>query len=542
MQKRIEGKIVDIENKQIFNGVVHIQDGRIEKIEANDDVDDRYFILPGFVDAHVHIESSMLVPSRFAELAVKHGTVATVSDPHEIANVMGIAGVEYMIADGKRVPLKFHFGAPSCVPATPFETSGAVIDSQQIYQLLHREDVFFLAEMMNFPGVIQGDDSIYNKLNAARKLNKPIDGHAPGLSGEDLQTYARAGITTDHETATREEAIEKLEQGIKLQIREGSAAKSLDDLFELIDYYPEDVMLCTDDCHPDDLKQGHINEMVRRAWNKGSDFYDVLRAASYNPVLHYGLDVGLLREGDAADFILVDNLDSLHVNQTYINGEVVFDNGINHFHVEVPEPINKFSCEELHMEDIRIPAKGTFIRVIEAEDRSLVTQSGVYEPTIENGNVVADTDRDILKAVVVNRYEKAKPAVGFVKGFELKRGAIAGSIAHDSHNIIAIGTNDKELVEAVNTVIRNEGGIVARDGESASELRLNVAGLMSVEDGDKVASAYSEVTSQANALGTSMRAPFMTLSFLALLVIPELKLGDKGLFDVNQFKEVELFI
>ena len=455
---------------------------------------------------------------------------------------MGVSGVHYMIENGKKSPFKFYFGAPSCVPATPFETSGASINAEEIKSLMANKDIYYLAEMMNFPGVIYDDDEVLKKIKYAHEVNKPIDGHAPGLSGEDLEKYAAQNITTDHECTTIEEAINKIEKGIKIQIREGSAAKDFENLFPLLNSHPDKVMFCTDDCHPDDLVQGHINKIISRAVKKGADLFDVLAVATKNPKEHYNLNTGLLQLGDAADFIVVDNLEDFNVIQTYIEGELVFDNG-NILLKRIEErPINNFNCNPIKVSDIEVKSKGETIQVIVAKDGDLLTGKEIIHPNVENGKIISDPSKDILKIAVVNRYRDAKPQVGFVKNFNLKQGAIAGSIAHDSHNIIGIGTNDEDMVKAINQVIENKGGIVAVNGRDIKSLKLNVAGLMSIEEAEEVARKYQEVHDMAKSLGSDLTAPFMTMAFMALLVIPDLKIGDKGLFDVSKFEFTSLFV
>jgi len=537
----ISGKLVDVVARRIFNADIQIVDGEISEIKESEK-EYKNFILPGLVDAHVHIESSMLIPTSFARAAVKNGTVATVSDPHEIANVMGLEGVKYMIKNGKKTPFKFYFGAPSCVPATPFETSGAVIDSKAIKELMKDPDIYYLAEMMNFPGVIYSDDEVIKKIKYSHDANKPVDGHAPGLSGEGLEKYAAQKITTDHECTTVEEAIAKIEKGIKIQIREGSAAKDFENLFPLLNTHPLDVMFCTDDCHPDDLVKGHINKTISRAVKKGADVFDVISAATINPKKHYNLNTGLLQIGDPADLVFVDNLEDFNVSKTYIDGELVYDNGVVLLEKVPEQAINNFNCSLLNIDDISVPISGNKIQVIVAKDGDLLTGKELIEPTTENGFVVSDTDRDILKIVVVNRYKKSTPQIGFIKNFNLKKGAIAGSIAHDSHNIIAIGTSDQNIVNAINKVIENKGGIVAINGDDYKDLKLNVAGLMSTGEAEDVAAKYHEVHTMAKTFGSKLTAPFMTMAFMALLVIPELKIGDKGLFDVSKFDFTSLFV
>jgi len=538
----IEGKIVDVVSKTIFNGRITIKDGKIISVKKND-IDYTEYILPGFVDAHVHIESSMLIPSEFAKLAVRHGTVATVSDPHEIANVVGEKGVEFMIADGKKTPFKFFFGAPSCVPATFFETSGAVLDSEKVKKMLDNKDIYFLAEMMNFPGVIYGDIDIWDKINYANKLGKPIDGHAPTLQGNDLKKYAEANITTDHESSTLKEAVEKIKLGIKLQIREGSAAKNFTALYKAIDLYPNDVMLCSDDLHPDDLAKGHINLLIKRGLNYDVNFFNILKTATYNPIKHYNLDVGLLQKGDSADFIVVEDLKSLKIKETYIRGELVYDGENVFIEAKNTVKINKFNCNKITEKDIIVKAEGTKINVIEAYDGELTTKKVELNAKIVDGNAISNPKKDILKIVVLNRYsKKSKPMIGFIRGFNLKKGAIASTIAHDSHNIIAVGTSDKDITAAINTLCDAKGGIVVAENEKIDILPLNIAGIMSDEVGEVVVGKYKELNKKAKKLGTKFNSPFMTLAFMALLVIPEIKIGDKGLFDVTEFSPISLFV
>jgi len=537
----VKGNFVDVFERKIYPAEVYVSDAKIFQIRKIDGGVEG-FILPGIVDAHVHIESSMLIPQEFARIAVKHGTVASVSDPHEIANVLGVKGVDFMIKDGERVPFKFNFGAPSCVPATSFESSGAVLDSKDVKSLLKKDNVKYLSEMMNFPGVIFNNEEVALKLKAAKDLGKPIDGHAPGLSGDDLKKYAKAGITTDHESMTEKEAVEKIKLGIKLQIREGSAAKNFDALWTVLNQYPDDVMLCTDDCHPDDLLEKHIIDLVRRAVKNGVDFFDAYRAASVNPVNHYKLDVGLLRVGDKADFIITDSLDMLNVQKTYIDGRCVYSQNTSRIETQPVELINNFNREKIKIEDIFVKDEGKKIKVIVAKDGDLYTTKEIIAPTIVRGNIVSNTIIDVLKIVVVNRYNNSKPVVGFIKNFGLTKGAIAGSVAHDSHNIIAIGVDDEDILNAINKVIEHKGAIVAANKDEVLDLPLPIAGLMTNEKAEVVAEKYQELNKKAKEWGSSLNAPFMTLSFMALLVIPELKIGDKYLFDGLKFSETSLFI
>ncbi len=540
----LSGNIVDIHNEKIFKGTVYVENGFIKDIVKDDSVENDTYILPGLIDSHIHIESSMLVPSEFARIAVVHGTVATVSDPHEIANVLGIDGVKYMIENGKKVPFKFYFGASSCVPATPFETAGAQLGIEELDELMANDDIKYMAEMMNFPGVINNDPFVMEKLEIAKKYGKPIDGHAPGLKGEDAKKYARAGITTDHECFTMEEALDKIKYGMKIQIREGSAAKNFEALSGLLKDNIENVLFCSDDKHPDDLVEGHINTLIKRAVSKGYDPVKILKSIILNPVEHYNLDVGTLLPGDPADMVVVDNLSDFNVLKTYVNGILVAENGKTFIKSVIPEKPNKFYAGKISKHDLKVkPVKNKKLRVIEAYDGELITGTVLEDPKIKDDNVVSDTEKDVLKIIVLNRYEKgAKPAVGFIKGFGLKKGALASSVAHDSHNVVAVGTNDKEIAEAVNLVVESKGGIAVVDGDNKKVLPLPVAGLMSTDDGFKVAREYHNLDKMAHELGSALRAPFMTMSFMALLVIPELKLSDKGLFDGNNFKFTELFV
>ncbi len=535
----ISGQLVDLLADRIFPGTLCVENGVIKEIRENA-VAPMQYVLPGFVDAHVHIESSMLVPSEFARLAACHGTVATVSDPHEIANVLGMEGVRFMIDNGKRVPFKFFFGAPSCVPATTFETSGHTLDAKDIARLMELDDIYYLAEMMNYPGVLAQDAEILRKIAAAKQTGKPIDGHAPNLSGEDLKRYVAAGISTDHECFTEAEAMEKISLGMKIHIREGSAAKNFEALIPLMKSHPGVLMFCSDDKHPDDLVRGHVNQLVKRAVAKGYDTLDVLRAASLNAVRHYGLPVGLLQQGDDADFIVTDNLTDFNVLQTYIKGVLVAENGKPCMERITTETPNFFKASNLQVADLAVPDKGKPVKVIECIDSQLITKCSIEKPSVRNGLMVSDPERDLLKMMVLNRYQSGKPAIAFIRNFGLKRGAIASSVAHDSHNIVAVGACDEDIVKAVNLLVANKGGVVACDAERSALLPLSVAGLMSNEDGYRVAQGYETADRLAHDFGTTLTAPFMTLAFMALLVIPELKLSDKGLFDVTRFAFTEL--
>jgi adenine deaminase len=535
----VKGNIVDIQNKKIFKGEVEVVNGKIIEVRAAHHLQEN-FILPGFVDAHIHIESSMLVPSEFAKIALTHGTVATVSDPHEIANVLGVKGVEFMIENGKKVPLKFNFGAPSCVPATSFESAGAIIDADDIQLMMENQDIKYLAEMMNYPGVLFDDEEVLKKIEHAKNNNKPIDGHAPGLRGDDVTKYIAAGISTDHECFTFDEALEKLQNGMKVLIREGSAAKNFEALIALLPEHFENMMFCSDDKHPDDLLLGHINQLCERAVAKGIDVFKVLQAACVNPVKHYNLEVGLLQVGDPADFILVDNLKEFNVLETYINGELVAKNGES-FVKSVPfEILNNFNTDKKKVADFRFESSANKIRVIEALDGELVTNQIAADSLIIDGNLVSNTASDILKMTVVNRYENSKPSIAFINNFGIKEGAIASSVGHDSHNIIAIGVSDEAICKAVNLIIENRGGVCAINNIEEKIVSLPVAGIMSDLSAEEIGKSYAELDQIAKKMGSKLRAPYMSLSFMALLVIPSLKLSDKGLFDGTSFKFTSL--
>ena len=537
---KIFGQLVDIHSRDTYPACLNISKGKIENIEKLTSAPEVY-IMPGLIDSHIHIESSMITPGAFAMTAVRHGTCGVVSDPHEIANVLGIEGVEFMIDDAKKVPLNFYFGAPSCVPATGFESNGAVLDHNSIRKLLGRTDIKYLSEMMNFPGVISGDKEVIKKLEYAKLVGKPIDGHAPGLSGVLLRKYVEAGISTDHECSNLNEAKEKISLGMKILIREGSAAKNLDSLKELFSTNPDMIMLCSDDLHPEMLEKGHINKMIARLISEKYDLFDVIRSATINPSKHYNLSAGLIRKGDDADFILVDSPEKMNVHETWIKGEKVFDNGKVLFSYDAGSAINKFNCKSINEHDIKVKNNNGDIRIIIANDGELLTR----ETRISSGSseyVSPGINSDILKIVVKDRYRDLPPAVGFIKGFGLKRGAFASSIAHDSHNIISIGTNDKDIATSINEIVRLHGGLAVSSGKAVGSLQLNIGGIMTTRSCEEIALDYDKLNQLVNSFGCTMKAPFMTLSFMALLVIPDLKIGDRGLFDVKKFEPVPLFV
>lgn len=535
---QIKGNIVDVLNRRVFYGRISFKEGFILSLEELEGESDKY-ILPGLVDAHIHIESSMLIPSEFAKAAVRHGVVASVSDPHEIANVLGMNGIRFMLENGETVPFKFYFGAPSCVPATDFETSGGKIGVEEISILASDERILYLGEMMNFPGVIYKNPDVLEKLKLFQKAGKPIDGHAPGLKGDALNDYVRAGITTDHESFSLDEALEKINLGMKILIRNGSAAKNLKELASLIDMYPEMVMLCSDDLHPNDLVKGHINLLIKDAISYGAELFNVLRACTVNPKVHYGLKIGLLQTGDPADFVVVNNLSDFKVLSTYIDGIEVFDGKESKISSIKTLPQNQFISEKFNEEEFLVEYLGGKLRVIQIIPGEILTDSIEMCPNVQNGFLEAVTSRDILKLTVVNRYQKTNPAIGFIKGFGIKRGAVASSVAHDSHNIVCVGTNEKDICRAVNLCIENSGGLVVVDDNSEYILPLQFAGIMTDQNFELVAEKYELLESKIKTMGSSLESPLMTLSFMALVVIPKLKLSDKGLFDVDKFNFVQ---
>ena len=531
----ILGQIIDIQNKRIFPGELQILDGRISEIKEVASAPHQ-FILPGFIDAHIHIESSMLVPYEFAKMALRHGTVATVSDPHEIANVLGIEGVQYMIENAKGAFLKFHFGAPSCVPATQYETAGAQISVQDVESLLQSEDIYYLSEMMNYPGVLYQDEEVMKKIGLAKKINKPIDGHAPGLTGQDAIKYIEAGISTDHECFTLEEAQHKMAHGMHILIREGSAARNYEALHPLIHQVPEMVMFCSDDKHPDDLEKGHIDELARRSIKQGYDLFDILRIACLNPIEHYGLKVGQLKKGDSADFIIVKDLSSFDLIATYIEGQKVADANTSILRDRRHEIVNHFLVHPKSPADFDMSILDKTLEAIVALDGEIITERKQFNTGQLNHDQV-NLEEDILKIAVVNRYANEPVALGHITGFQIKNGAIASSVAHDSHNIVVVGSNAKLMCDAVNLIIAEKGGLSAVSNDRQLTLPLPIAGLMSQLSCEEVAAKYDNIDSFAKAkLQCGLRAPFMTLSFMALLVIPKLKMSDQGMFDAEKFE------
>ena len=535
----ISGKLIDLHQQRIYNAEIQLEGNTIRAVKEVLSTVDEQYILPGLIDAHIHVESSMLVPTEFARLAVVHGTVATISDPHEIANVLGIPGVDFMIKNGQKSPFKFYFGAPSCVPATKFETAGAEITRHDVEQLMQRADIYYLAEMMNWPGVLQGDKEVLEKIAAAHRFGKPVDGHAPGLRNDDAKKYIDAGISTDHECFTAEEALDKLRYGMKILIREGSAAKNFEALAPLIPEYYQNMMFCSDDKHPDSLLEGHINLLIKRCLQKNFDIFKVLQMACINPVNHYKLDVGLLRAGDKADFIIIDHPEKFNILKTFINGQQVAERGKSLLHSQASETHNHFSASLIEPDELAVSDTGEPIKVIEVLDGELITRRIEVKPLVSNGQIIPDQENDILKLVVVNRYKPAKPAIAFIKNMGFRDGAIVSSVAHDSHNIIAAGTSDEFLARAINLVIQSKGGIAAVNANTSELIPLPVAGLMSNIDGYQMAADYIRIDQLVKQMGSKLKAPFMSLSFMALLVIPSIKLSDLGLFDAEKFRFIE---
>lgn len=538
----------DFGRQNFYFGQMTIDEGRVVEIRETGDKRlnweerelARPIVLPGLVDSHVHIESSMLMPSRFAKQAIRFGTVSIVSDPHEIANVLGLEGIELMIKDAGKASFKIYITAPSCVPATSMESAGAILKAEHLEKLFSENKAVALGEMMNYPGVLANNTDVIEKIGLAKKFGKPVDGHAPGLSGALLDTYIRAGIHTDHECSSLIEAEEKISKGMKVLIREGSSAKNFDQLYQLIDKYPRMVMLCTDDYHPDDLLNGHIDRLIRRGVSAGVNFFNLYRAASINPIMHYQLQTGMLRTGDPADFIIADAVDPFRVIATYINGEPVFRDGKVDVDLPPVDLLNAFHALPVNSADLEVTGQTGLYRIIHAWDGELITGSEIAQLIAKEGVVQADLKNDILKIVVLNRYLPAKPSVGWISGFGIKKGALASSIAHDSHNIIAVGTSDEEIAEAVNQIIFHKGGIVITESGMSEIIPLPVAGLMSADEAGEVGLRYAELTGIVRRLGSQLKAPFMALSFMALLVIPHLKIGDRGLFNCDTFEFTDL--
>lgn len=533
---KLKGNLVDVFTEDVYPAEVTF-DKEIVSIQKIDQEQSLY-ILPGFIDSHIHIESSMLCPSRFAEAAIPHGTTCTISDPHEIANVVGMEGIEYMIKDAQ--VLKVYYTAPSCVPATAFETSGGTITDKDIDTLFKRYNLISLGEVMNFPGVILKNYEIMKKIAVAKKYEKPIDGHAPGLSGADLKAYCDQGISTDHECTSLEEAQEKQNLGMKIMIREGTAPKNLKALLGL-DY--DRCFLVSDDLHAEDLQKGHIDCLLKKAVSHGIDPVKAVKMVTINPAEHYSLNNGVIAPQRAADIVLVDDLSQFSVKKVFIDGVLQAVDGKPLFTVNPIQLKSTLSTTRVSPSDYAVRSENPTVkvRVITVVEGQLCTKASEAYLSCENGVVLTDTEQDILKLAVVERYGHNRIAIAFVRGFGLKEGALASSVAHDSHNIICVGVSDRCMAEAVVTLRDIEGGIVSCNTETRF-LKLPVGGLMSYEPVDTVAEYHKEVEEYAQKMGCTLENPFMQLSFLALLVIPELKLSDKGLFDSERFAFVDVIL
>jgi len=536
------GTIVDIEHRRLFHGTITVQNSHITKIVEDGKTGGPY-ILPGFIDSHIHIESTMLPPRECSRIASIHGTVGLVADPHEIANVLGMHGMRYMIREAKKAAIGIFFAAPSCVPATPFETAGGEITTKNIETLCQNPSVVALGEMMNYHGVINHDPIVLAKIRSALLYGKPVDGHAPHVTGTNLTTYCHAGITTDHECETIAEAQEKLRHGMHILIREGSAAKNFDSLSPLFLTQKDHLMFASDDKHPDALQNGHINELVSAAVRRGYDLFRVLRAACITPINHYHLPIGTIQIGNPADFIVVKDLHSFHVLETWYHGRCVARNGTSLLPYKKSPTPNMWHPRNVTEQDFLLKPDKPCVRVIGVTDGSLITKNEHYPVQTKNGFLASDPKNNILFLTVINRYQKKKPAIAMVRGCGNLHGAIATSVAHDSHNIIAVGDSPKTLTRAINTVIRIHGGMAVVDEKKVRGfLPLPIAGLMSALSYQKTAHVYKTIETEAKKIGSTLASPFMTLSFLALLVIPELKLSDKGLFDGTTFSFTNLFI
>lgn len=562
--------MLDVITDSIYPARISVEGGffkEIVPIVINDDseLDISGIILPGFIDSHIHIESTMLTPAQFAKLAVRFGTTSVVCDPHEIANVAGTDGIDFMIENSKSVPFNFYFSIPSCVPATCFETSGAILDSETIGELLKKDEAVALGEMMNFPGVINGDGEVLAKLEKAKELGKPIDGHAPLLSGKDLDKYIAEHISTDHECSNFAEAIEKKEKGMKIMVREGSSAKNMEALFDFsdrLDYWknhesfgkmPNEVLekrihlpifdfIVSDDKHTTDLIKGHLNESIKKAIDLEISPISAIEMVTVNPSTHYNLNTGVIVKGMQADYVVVDNLNDLNILKTYVAGKCVFDGENVLFDVEETEFKNTFDVSKKESEDFEISCDEPLadVNVIRCFNGELITEAESATLETKNGFVQPDLEEDILKIAVVERYGGNSIANGFITGFNLKKGAIASSVAHDSHNIVVVGTNSEDMANAVNCLIDNEGGFAIVDGDFEDSLALPIAGLMTNEDSHEVAEKLEKLHKTAADFGCKLDSPFMTMSFMALLVIPAIKISDKGLFDCINFEFIDV--
>lgn len=506
------------------------------------------YAAPGFIDGHVHIESSMVTVPQFARAVVPLGTTSVISDPHEIANVLGYEGIRFMMESAKYNPLNVFFMLPSCVPSTRLETAGSQLRAFDIFPFLREKWVVGLGEMMNFPGVINGDEEVLDKIKVASE--KRVDGHAPGVGGKHLNAYIAAGIASDHESTTPEEALEKLRRGMYIMIREGTGTKNLRDLLKMVT--PENsrrCIFCTDDRHPHDiLEEGHINFMIKTAIAHGIDPMSAIRMATLNPAEYFNLrKLGFLAPGNYADLVLLDNLSECRIRMVFKNGQLVAEDGQMKYESSFKPDVKirgSVNIKWLEGDEFVIPAMGKRCRVIGLIKDQIVTEELIIEPKIEDGRVVSDPARDILRCYVVERHHgSGNIGKGLVKGFGLKKGAMASSISHDSHNIVAVGVNDEDIFRAVIQINKMGGGLaVTCDGKVQAALELPIAGLMSSEPLEDVNRKLQQLNLQTRALGCNLADPFMAISFLALPVIPKLKITDLGLVDVDQFDFVSLFV
>jgi len=507
------------------------------------------FVAPGFIDAHVHIESSMSCPAEFARCVLPHGTTTVAADPHEIANVLGAEGIGYMIDSSKDQPVNIYYTLPSCVPATDMETSGAKLGADDLLPFMNNSQIIALAEMMNFPGVIYRDNEVLRKIEGMKKQRKPVDGHAPGLTGRDLHAYISAGISSDHECTTEKEAKEKLNAGMHIMIREGTGAKNLKNLLPIINRQTSRrLMWCTDDRHPHDIiKEGHIDFIVRSAIRMGLDPLTAIQMATINTAEYFGLNnVGAIGPGRQADLVVFSDIKNPVIEEVYFRGNLAAREGKILPEIKKPAPLNIWPSMNVDIDkiDFSIPAVSRQARVIEIIPHQLITGQSLIKVAVSGNSAISDIKRDILKIAVVERHKgTGNTAVGFVRGFDLKQGALASSVAHDSHNIIIVGTNDEDMKTALEAVFKMGGGLAAAsNGKILANLSLPIAGLMSLQPVKTIKEKLDNLIDISREFGSSLNDPFMTLSFLALPVIPELKITDKGLVDVAKFRIVPLFV
>jgi adenine deaminase len=532
----VEGQLVDVVNGKVVPSGVVMEGGKFTEIVTLAEAPNRY-LLPGFIDSHIHIESSQLCPSRFAEASVPHGTTAVVSDPHEIANVLGVKGIDLMLEDASNVPLRIFLTAPSCVPATQYERSGATIGVAEIESMLKDPRFVGLGEVMDVQGVLRDDPGIIAKIKAAKAFWKGIDGHCPGLVGNDLVKYINAGMRTDHESITADEAEEKYFLGMWIQVREGSASRDLRSLMPFAKTH--ECMLVSDDLRAKDLVNGHLDVLLRKAVALGMPPMHAIRAVTAWPAWHYNLPGGSVAVGRTADLVVVDDLRNFNVRQVFIAGRLVAEDGVPLFLAEPRTNGLGILPRGLVGEDMLLPAKGekVSVKVIEAFPDRIESGSLITELPVRDGRVRAMPDQDVLHIALVNRYVDERPVLGFIKGFGLKRGAMATSVAHDSHHLLAVGASPDDMAKAINVVSRSGGFAVCEENE-VSTLPLEVAGLMSTSPARVVAQIENDLVELLVGMGCRLPAPFMTLSFQSLLVVPELKIGDRGLFDTRRMEVV----